>query len=171
MKRPGPALIVATLALFVALSGSTYAAVQINGSQIKNGTITKAKLAKPLQKQVAKAGPRGKRGPAGPMGPAGVGLSGPPGVPGAQGAPGERGGFDPSKLTRVTGPSVYVLPDEVETATAQCPAGHRATGGGYFSSITHPAGNIPGFASWAVIVSNGTSIGIEVNAYVVCAAP
>lgn len=170
MRRPTPALIVATLALFVALSGSTYAAVQINGSQIKNGTITKAKLTKALQKQVVKAGPRGRRGPAGPVGPAGVGVTGPPGVPGVPGAPGERGGFDPSKLTRVTGPSVYVLPGEVASADAHCPAGQRATGGGYFSSITHPGGNIPGFASWSVIVSNDTSIGIEVNAYVVCAA-
>ena len=42
--RPSPALAVATLALFVALGGTTYAATQINGSQIVNKSITSAKL-------------------------------------------------------------------------------------------------------------------------------
>ena len=44
MKKPSPALVVAFIALFVALGGTTYAAVQINGSQIVDGTIATAKL-------------------------------------------------------------------------------------------------------------------------------
>jgi hypothetical protein len=36
--------VIATLALFVALGGSGYAAVQINGKVIKNGTIAGPKL-------------------------------------------------------------------------------------------------------------------------------
>lgn len=42
--RPSPALAVATLALFVALGGTTYAATTINGSQIVDKSITSAKL-------------------------------------------------------------------------------------------------------------------------------
>ena len=38
-SRPSPAMVVALLALFVALGGSGYAAVQLNGKTIKNGTI------------------------------------------------------------------------------------------------------------------------------------
>lgn len=69
MKRaPSPALIVSILALFVALSGSAYAAVKINGknikkgtvtsTQIKNGTITKSDLSKKL----SVTGPTGASG-------------------------------------------------------------------------------------------------------------
>lgn len=42
--RPSPAMIVALLALFVALGGSGYAAVQLNGKNIKNRTIAGKKL-------------------------------------------------------------------------------------------------------------------------------
>lgn len=38
-RRPSGAMLVATVALFVALGGSSYAVSQISGAQIKNGTI------------------------------------------------------------------------------------------------------------------------------------
>lgn len=41
---PSPAMVVALLALFVALGGSGYAAVQLNGKSIKNATIAGKKL-------------------------------------------------------------------------------------------------------------------------------
>ncbi len=43
-KRPSPALVVALLALFVALGGSGYAAVAVNGKNIKNRSIAGKKL-------------------------------------------------------------------------------------------------------------------------------
>jgi hypothetical protein len=43
-KRPSPSMVVALIALFVALGGSGYAAVQINGKVIKNGTVSGKKL-------------------------------------------------------------------------------------------------------------------------------
>lgn len=46
MKTPSPALIISILALFVALSGTTYAAVKINGKNIKKGTIAGTALKK-----------------------------------------------------------------------------------------------------------------------------
>src|SRR5919112_370281 len=43
-NRPSPAMVVALLALFVALGGSGYAAVQFNVKSIKNGTLPGKKL-------------------------------------------------------------------------------------------------------------------------------
>lgn len=44
MKKPSPSLLVSSAALVVALGGTSYAAVQINGSQIKNNTVTSQKI-------------------------------------------------------------------------------------------------------------------------------
>lgn len=43
-RRPSPALVVALIALFVALGGSGYAAVKINGSQIEDRSIDGTKI-------------------------------------------------------------------------------------------------------------------------------
>jgi hypothetical protein len=43
-NRPSPAMVVALIALFVALGGSGYAAVQINGKVLKNGSVPGKKL-------------------------------------------------------------------------------------------------------------------------------
>ena len=40
MKKPSPALLVSSAALLVALGGTSYAAAQISGADIKNGTVT-----------------------------------------------------------------------------------------------------------------------------------
>jgi len=44
IKAPSPSVAVALLALFVALGGTGYAAVKINGKSIKSGTITGSKF-------------------------------------------------------------------------------------------------------------------------------
>ena len=43
-KRPSPALVVASVALIVAMAGTSYAASQIGTNQIKNGAVTNAKI-------------------------------------------------------------------------------------------------------------------------------
>jgi hypothetical protein len=43
-RRPSPAMVVALIALFVALGGSSYAALTINGKNIKNKSIAGKKL-------------------------------------------------------------------------------------------------------------------------------
>lgn len=48
-KRPSASMIVAGLALFVGLGGGAYAATQINGNQIQDGTISSKKLTLPAQ--------------------------------------------------------------------------------------------------------------------------
>jgi hypothetical protein len=99
-KRPHLtyANVVATLALFVAIGGSSYAAVQLTGASVKDGSLTgrdvknssltgrdvrnRSLLARDFRKgqlpagRVGPAGPRGEDGPAGPDGPAGEPGSG-----------------------------------------------------------------------------------------------
>lgn len=43
-RRPSPALVIAMIALFVALGGTGYAASQLNGKSLKNGSVTGKKL-------------------------------------------------------------------------------------------------------------------------------
>jgi hypothetical protein len=39
-RRPGHATVVAYLALFIALGGSSYAAIKITGKQVKDSSLT-----------------------------------------------------------------------------------------------------------------------------------
>jgi hypothetical protein len=81
LRRPSPAMLVALLALFVALGGSSYAALQLRpGSvgtkQLKNGAVTSKKvrnnslLARDFKasQRSRLRGPQGARGPQGPQG-------------------------------------------------------------------------------------------------------
>jgi hypothetical protein len=90
-RRLTYANIVATLALFIAISGGTAFAASklITGKQIAKGTITAANIkkntlsSKLFAKGVLQSGPKGATGSQGPAGPAG-----PTGATGATGAPG-----------------------------------------------------------------------------------
>ena len=94
--RPSPAMAVALLALFVALGGSSYAAIKVGSTQIVNNSIrskdvrdnnlrSKDVRNQSLLAQDFKAGelPAGATGPTGPTGATGAkgdtGLQGPPG--------------------------------------------------------------------------------------------
>src|SRR5690349_8758337 len=86
--------LVAYLALFVALSGTSYAASttllpknSVGSAQVINSSLQKQDLSKR-----AVAALRGARGPQGPQGAQGTpGAQGAQGVPGAQGIPGAPG--------------------------------------------------------------------------------
>jgi hypothetical protein len=72
--------VMATLGVFIALGGVSYAAIElpknsVGTKQLKDGAVTPAKLAKPVKKSLTKAGTPGAPGPAGA-----------PGAPGAPGA-------------------------------------------------------------------------------------
>jgi hypothetical protein len=94
IRRPSPAMVVACLALFVALGGTSVAAVSqlaprnsvgtaqlrngaVTGVKIRNNAVTSAKVANRSLRLVDFAlnqipkGPAGPQGPAGPAGPAG----------------------------------------------------------------------------------------------------
>jgi len=95
--RPSPATVIALLALFVSLGGSAYAINKISTNQIRNGAVTKPKLAKPIRLQLntkAEPGPRGAQGP--------QGLTGDTGRQGTTGPPGPNGVVNPSRLYEVT---------------------------------------------------------------------
>ncbi len=125
-KRPSPAMAVALIALFVALGGSGYAAVKINGKNIKNRSVTATKLKK---NTVTGAEVKNRS-----LGPADFkrsrlprGFRGPQGIPGQRGERGERGrpgtarayamvtpGSDP--LT--SGDNASLLPGRLKNVTA-----------------------------------------------------
>jgi hypothetical protein len=88
VRRLSYSNVIATLALFIALSGSAYAATKIDGRDIKRKSIPLNRLAK------VPIGEHGKPGPAGPKGE--VGSSGAPGAPGAAGAVGATGPQGPA---------------------------------------------------------------------------
>jgi hypothetical protein len=101
-RRPSPAMLVALLALFVALGGSSYAALQlpnnsvgskklknnaVTSKKIKNGAVNSDKvkngslLSKDFKSGQVPAGPPGPQGPQGVPGAAGA--AGPAGAPGS----------------------------------------------------------------------------------------
>ena len=113
-RRLSPAAVIATIALVVAVGGSTYAATQlprnsVGTAQIRNGAVNSAKvkahsllasdfkpgqLAKVFPTAVGPTGPQGPPGADGAQGPAGA--MGPVGDTGAQGPPGAQGPAGPS---------------------------------------------------------------------------
>jgi hypothetical protein len=163
-------LILSALALVVSLTGvSAFAASQISGTTIKNHSITANKLTAAAISQL-----HGAEGPQGDSGYDGVpGSAGAPGTPGAPGAPGVAGGFDPAKVTYVTGPASAIYPGQTLGISAYCAAGSKVVSGGYFSSINDVGATEPdtyGGTRWYVIVQNNTSIVTNVWAYAVCVA-
>lgn len=93
--------VVAYLALFLALGGTSYAALSlpknsVGTQQLKNGAVTGSKVrvhsltSRDFKKGQLPAGPRGSQGVAGAQGPQGnQGLQGPQGVPGSARAYGQ----------------------------------------------------------------------------------
>jgi hypothetical protein len=80
--------VTATLALFLALGGTSYAALQITGENVRNGSLTGADIKKhsvQLNRLRARL-PQGSKGDQGPKGD--QGATGAPGPKGATGAPG-----------------------------------------------------------------------------------
>jgi hypothetical protein len=169
-KHFSPALIVASIALLVALGGTSFAAVAIDGHSIKNHSVPAVKLT-----SSAVASLHGLRGPRGYTGSQGQqGFQGPSGAAGANGANGLNGGFDPNKLTLVDGGSYSVAPNDDVTANVYCPADHPtpifAGVGSYTGQITSLI-IFPALRLSTIRVSNyAETTTITFNPYVVCSA-
>lgn len=143
--------VIATTALFVALGGTSYAAVTLSKGSVKSrhlasNAVTSAKVKDgSLSARDFKAGqlPAGRDGAAGAQGPTGVagerggdGASGPAGAPGAAGARGEQG---PAGERGPAGPQG----DDGVLATAHTPAsstGVPFTTVGAWAGVTPAAG-------------------------------
>ena len=149
-RLPSAAMIVALIALFVALSGTATAAFVVTSATIKNGTVQSIDIK------------NGTVRPADLSSAARQGMQGIPGIP---------GGFDPAKLQYITGPDVIVLPGEVGSAQANCPAGTAAISGGFFASIANVGfSQTFGQTFHGIAVSNTTGINVTIHATVVCSA-
>ena len=94
-RRVSYSNVMATIAVFIALGGGAYAmstlpANSVGTAQLRNGAVTKKKIATgALSSLGGVPGPTGPEGPVGPqglLGPIGVGLPGPTGPEGPKGA-------------------------------------------------------------------------------------
>jgi hypothetical protein len=180
--------VTATLALFVALGGSSYAALNVGsedvrdgsltGRDVRNGSLAAADLGESATaaRRRGRRGARGRRGPRGPAGPAGV--AGPPGPSGATNAvvrilpiPSSPGG-DPN-------------PPPI-TGSRECEAGERAIGGGFSlaSASDKAVESVPTFTGdpattggatptgWSVTIASEGPAGVSGGfVYVICAKP
>lgn len=156
-------IIIASVVAALVSAGAATATTSlvITSAQIKNGTIKLVDISPAARRTLR--GTRGTRG-----------LSGPTGPPGAQGNP---GGFDPNKLSNVTGASLTIPPNAGSFTTTYCPAGSKAINGGWVV-ITGGIGEV--YLNRATSDGTGWSINVwnhadftsaTVTAYAVCAAP
>ena len=168
-----------TLALFLALGGTSYAALTITSTNVKNNSLTGADVRNSsltsadiknfsLRSADFKAGQL----PAGPRG-----LKGDQGDAGAPGAPGAPGAGLANLTTRT---SAMSAPVGVNDFAVSCNAGERAVGGGGTGPASDPevfvAGSFPSPATagttptgWTVRY-NVTGIAHNVVTSVVCAS-
>jgi hypothetical protein len=128
--------VTSVLALTVALSGTSYAALSVTGATVRDGSLTgrdvkdRSLQARDFRAGVLKAGARGPAGPAGPAGQVGpAGPVGPAGATGAQGPTGPAGPRATSGWERVSATSA-VDSETTKSITALCPEGKQAISGG-----------------------------------------
>ena len=133
---------IALLALFIALGGTSYAAValpanSVGGKQIKKNAVTSAKVKNgSLRHADFAAGqlPAGVTGPAGPQG-----ATGPPGPTGDKGEKGDRGekgdSFDVVKEADASADDSSTP----KSTTVRCPDGTLAVGGYHIAADTADA--------------------------------
>lgn len=116
--RIGYSGVVATIALFVALGGGAYAAIELPANsvgtrELRRDAVTAAKvrdgslLARDFRAGQLPAGPKGEAGPAGPKGD--PGQTGPRGERGEQGQQGEPGPFPATLPVGKTMTGLYAL--------------------------------------------------------------
>jgi hypothetical protein len=124
---------IAALALFVALGGASYAAVNlpansVGAKQIKTRAVSLRKISpaarSALRGQNGDPGPQGAKGDPGPQG--AKGDKGDPGLPGPAGPKGDAG----STNVRVVTTQATLAPGEAAFPKADCAPGERVTGGG-----------------------------------------
>jgi hypothetical protein len=183
-RRPSAGLVVGLVALFVALGGTSYAAINlpkasVGTAQLKNGAVSAQKVKSnaigsgkvrdgSLLAKDFKSGqlPAGATGPAGP--------AGPQGQPGAQGAQGPQGAPGISGYELVIGPEITVADRASVQQTIRCPAGKRVVGGGFDSNSSSGltlnrsgAPNAEGLA-WFVRVTNDSGAERRIQAQAIC---
>ncbi|SRR6266536_438300 len=160
---------VALLALFLALGGTTYAAASlpknsVGTRQIKNGAVTKPKIAK--KTIAALRGVRGRQG-----------LQGPKGDKGDSGQQGPRG---PVSVTWKRSSLLSIGPGVTEGVVLGCPTGFYAIGGGVnvfavkVNILASYPDKSPGSAApnwWQMKLVNNDTVSRQFYMYVICTYP
>ncbi len=182
---PGPAMIVALVALVIGLSGAGYAATMIGTGQIRDGAVTPPKLhdgavgtAKLARGAVTSAKVRDRTLVAADFAPGVLqggtvqGAPGPQGAAGPQGPPGPPGGV--SGYTVVIGDLVTAEATTVPSiryANAICAPGSVAVGGGYdvgFSGLVVAVDRPDSERVWTVGVRSPLVAAASFRAWAVC---
>jgi hypothetical protein len=170
-KRITYSNVVATVALFAALGGSSYAAVAITGKQVRDGSLSgrdvhnasltgqdvrdASLLAGDFKAGQLPAGPQGPKGEPGPRGEAG--LPGPAGEPGPAGTARAFARFDTEGVREAGkgltvpggGDAVYcVIPQAGSGIDPSSPAAVSVSG--QFAALATVTTDIPGCAGWQV---------------------
>jgi hypothetical protein len=140
-----------TIAVFVVLGGGAYAATKlpknsVGTKQIKNGAVTKKKLAKGVLTTGAKGDPGapGAKGDTGPQGPKGdKGADGTNGTNGADGQDGQDGARGPSSMQHSSLADVA----DLDNTTTGSTLGQIITSGGVYqvnakTTLTNTAGTV-----------------------------
>lgn len=175
-NRPSPALLIASLALFVAFGGTSYAAVRITGKNVKDGSLTtkdikdSSLLKNDFMQGQLPAGPQGSKGDTGaPGAPGAKGETGAPGVRGDAGAPGAPG---VSGYQQVSSPEIP-NPNGLRTVgRVDCPAGKKVLGGGVFavSEAQYVQVSAPeGPTTWKAEIKNLSGQPQKFTVYAICA--
>ncbi len=165
-RHPSPAMVVACMALFIALGGTSYAVSQINGDQILKRSIDGSKLkvndvgAKEIKESGLKTSFAG-------LADNSIALGGTPAAAHARNV---------EVVENATG----VSSPTVQSATATCPAGKLVIGGGGAIDPTAngqdvalrasaPNADRTAWVATAFEVGTGTNQGYLVRAFAVCA--
>jgi hypothetical protein len=167
LTRPQPALVVSLLALFVALGGTSYAAITVTGANVKNGSLTGTDI-----KNGSLRGADVHNGSltAGDLSLDTIaslrGATGARGAAGATGAPGTFGAVTVRTVIYTAG----------APATASCLTGEVATGGGVASNspssfvrVSAPSPLIGTPVGWQGQTLNTANASIPGVVYAVCA--
>jgi hypothetical protein len=178
--RPSPAMVVALVALFVALGGSSYAAITLQKNSVKSRHIANGQVKRvDIQNDAINSSKVATYSLVATDFKPGQLPEGPPGQPGPPGPKGDSG-MRSLTVRTATGDS---------NVTVSCLPGERATGGGgtsvdgyLFGSqpVSHPlaiyapegppaGGYIP--TAWTANADDGAGGPAEVTAWVICAAP
>jgi hypothetical protein len=174
--------VMATIAVFIALGGSGYAAVKlpknsVGPKQLRANAVTSSKVKRGSLlssdfKASQRAGLRGPEGPRGAQGP--QGLRGSQGSQGAAGTRGPSGFANPLKVRSVT---VNVPSGGGNSADAACNSGERPVGGsvsttttfGTFAATGFPITSSGNLVGWRGIADQGSAPG-TMTVYVNCAS-
>lgn len=169
---------IAFVALYVSLGSGIAAGAEHHAKQSVKASSGSAP---------ATRGPRGPRGPRGRPGP--VGPKGEQGPQGEQGAAGPQGPAGPQGAPGATDVKTFTTPATVGpqgfvSASAACPSGQRATGGGVRTNVdlvfvvdSYPAdaSGSPAMSGtpvgWGAQVSNFRDYAVNFTVFVICASP